>query len=307
MKIGYACINMTLKDQGITTNRGMRKATFESKGLSYVSELALENVKGLLEIVQWNVDNNIHAFRMSSSLFPWFSEYEIPTLPDWPQINEILWQTGQLALQNDMRISFHPGSFTILCSPKEQVVRNAIKELNQHAFILDAMGLPCNVTHKVNIHIGGAYGDKQSAMDRWISNFKLLSESAKNRITIENDDKPNMYDVQDLLYVSDETGCPIVFDFHHHDCHPGSLSKEDALVAALETWPSGITPMTHYSSCKRVYEDSTSKVVAHADYLHEQIPFTDKYNFDVMVEAKAKELAVQKYLEDYKPANYLVC
>ena len=299
MKIGYACINNALKEEGITTNRGMIKKTFLSKGIKYASELAVQNVRDLYTVMEWNVENGIKAFRMTSCLFPWMSEYTLTDLRDWPEITEILKDIGQIAISNDMRLSFHPGQFNILCSPKQQVIENTIKELNQHAFILDTMGLPCNQTHKVNIHIGGAYGDKNAAMDRWIENFKRLSDSAKKRLTIENDDKPNMYAVEDLVYVHLRTGVPIVFDFHHHDCHPGQLCKEDALKAALATWPDGITPMTHFSSSRKLHEDASVKNVAHADYLYDEIPYTCNHEFDVMLEAKAKEAALNKYIKDY--------
>lgn len=302
-KLGYACICNTLKEQGITTNRGMIKRTFEAKGIDYCSELALQNVRDLFKIVQWNTRNDIKLFRMSSELFPWMSEYELTDLPDWQKIKNILQAIGKHANENDVRLSFHPGPFNILCSPRQDVVDKTVKELDQHSFILDTMGLEISRRHKVNIHIGGAYGDKVSTINRWIHNFKLLSPSTQQRLTIENDDKPNMYAVEDLVHISVKTGCPIVFDFHHYDCHHGVLSKEDALLTALETWPDNIVPMTHYSSSRKLYEDETAKNVAHADYLYEAIPFTDKYNFYVMLETKMKELALQKYLKDYK----LVC
>ena len=295
MNIGYACINTELSNQKITTNRGMKKSTFIAKGLSYVSELALANVRDLHKVIQWNVSKDIKVFRISSDLFPWMSEYNFQDLPDWNNILIVLDQIGKLALNSNMRLSFHPGPFNILCSPREDVVNNTINELNKHSLILDLMGLPCNQTHKVNIHIGGAYGDKNSAIERWISNFKKLSLSTKSRLTIENDDKPNMYSVEDLLYVSESTGVPIVFDFHHYDCHPGTMTKEQSLRYSLQTWPSGIVPMTHYSSSKKNYEDSTVKKVAHADYLYDQIPFVNNFIFDVVLEAKAKEQALLKY------------
>jgi len=306
MNIGYACINSTLQKDKITTNRGMIKRTFTAKGIDYCSELALQNVRDLFKIVQWNTRNDIKVFRMSSDLFPWMSEYQLQDLPDWQKIQNILKVIGKHANENDVRLSFHPGPFNILCSPQQDVVDKTIKELDQHCFILDTMGLEVSRRHKVNIHIGGAYGDKQSAMDRWIENFKKLSTSAKNRLTIENDDKPNMYAVEDLLYVSESTGCPIVFDFHHYDCHPGTITKEQALKYALETWPDHIVPMTHFSSSRKLYEDETAKVVAHADYLYEEIPFTDKYTFDCVLETKAKEIALKRYISKYNKETILL-
>tara|TARA_R110000796_G_scaffold126793_6_gene241800 strand:+ start:2255 stop:3175 length:921 start_codon:yes stop_codon:yes gene_type:complete len=299
MEIGYACINSTLQKVKITTNRGMIKRTFVAKGINYCSELALQNVRDLFLIVQWNTRNDIKVFRMSSDIFPWMSEYELVDLQDWQKIQNILKAIGKHANDNDVRLSFHPGPFNILASPRQDVVDKTIKELNQHCFILDTMGLEISRKHKVNIHIGGAYGDKVSATNRWIDNFFLLSESAQKRLTIENDDKPNLYAVEDLVHISDKTGCPIVFDFHHYDCHPGVLTKEDALLAALETWPKDIVPMTHFSSSRKIYEDDSVKVVAHADYLYEQIPFTDKYTFDCVLETKMKEVARSKYIKEF--------
>lgn len=299
MNLGYACINQTLSKDKITSNRGMIKRTFIAKGLPYCSELALQNARDLFKIVQWNTRNKIKVFRMTSNMFPWMSEYELTDLQDWPKIENILKAIGKHANENDVRLSFHPGPFNILCSPKKEVVEKTIKELDQHSFILDTMGLEVSRKHKVNIHIGGAYGDKDSAMNRWIDNFKRLSDSTKKRLTIENDDKVSMYAVEDLLYVSKKTNVPIVFDFHHYDCHPGILTKEQALKSALETWPKDIVPMTHYSSSRKIYEDSTVKNVAHADYLYEPIPFTDKYVFDVVLETKMKELSRIKYLKEF--------
>ncbi len=294
---GYACINTELRKDNITTNRSMIKKTFVAKGIPYCSELALQNVRDLFKIVQWNTRNNIKVFRMSSDLFPWISEYELTDLPDWNKILNILKAIGKHANDNKIRLSFHPGPFNILCSPRQDVVDNTIKELNQQCYILDVMGLECSRLHKVNIHIGGAYGDKISAMDRWIENFHKLSSSSKCRLTIENDDRKSLYTVTDLLYVSERTGCPIVFDFHHYDCNTGNLSKEESLKLALSTWDKDITPMTHFSSSRKIYEDSSAKEIAHADYIYEEIPFTDKYNFDVVLETKAKELALQRYLK----------
>ena len=139
MNLGYACINQTLSKDKITSNRSMIKRTFIAKGIPYCSELALQNTKDLFKIVKWNTRNNINVFRMSSSIFPWMSEYELPDLQDWPEIKNILKAIGKHANENDVRLSFHPGPFNILCSPKPHVVEKTIKELDQHCFILDTM------------------------------------------------------------------------------------------------------------------------------------------------------------------------
>jgi UV DNA damage endonuclease len=134
------------------------------------------------------------------------------------------------------------------------------------------------------------YGDKQSAMNRFIDNFKLLSNSVKSRLTIENDDKASMYSVKDLMYIHNAIKIPIVFDYHHHTFNTGNLSEQDALELAMSTWPKGITPAVHYSESKM-----GSKPQAHSDFV-ERIPETYGNIVDIMVEAKQKDLAILKFI-----------
>ena len=120
MKLGYACINMQLssgsKKSRITTNRTMIRRTFDQKGLPYVSEIVLSNVKDLNKILKWNFDNDIYFYRMSSSSFPWASEYELDSLPDYEEICHHLKTAGDFAKENDIRMTYHPGPFNKLCS-----------------------------------------------------------------------------------------------------------------------------------------------------------------------------------------------
>ena len=291
MEIGYACINMTLGSQKerVTTNRGMIKKTFLEKGLPYVSELTLKNVKDLIEVIRWNNKNGIKFYRMSSDMFPWMSEYNLSDLPDYKKISILLNGAGHLAKTNNQRLTFHPGPFNVLASPSEDVVRKTIAELNKHSEIMDLMGLDTSTYNKINIHVGGVYGDKKSAMERWVSNFHLLDENTKSRLTVENDDKTNCYGVSDLMYIHKNTGVPIVFDYHHHSCHPNGMNQKDSLLLALSTWPKGIQPIVHVSEPR---DDKNPR--AHHDYVYDKI---ESYgmNFDIMMEAKAKELSVLEY------------
>lgn len=295
--LGYACINTELSKKGITTNRGMIKKTFLLKGLDYVSELSLNNVKDLEKVFQWNVQKGVKFFRISSDLFPWMSEYELKELKDYDEIKKILNRAGSFAINSGMRFGFHPGPFNILCSPKDSVVSNTIIELQKHAEILDLLGADQTPYYKINIHIGGAYGDKLSALERFKQNFNLLSDNVKNRLTIENDDKINMYTVEDLFPVAKELGIPIVFDYHHWDCNKGFLDLENSLKKSLETW-GNIKPVVHYSSSRKNYEDSLCKNVSHADFIYDRIP-TFNLDFDIMLECKMKEQALFKYIKDY--------
>jgi UV DNA damage endonuclease len=292
--LGYACINMTLGKQKITTNRSMIKRTFLERGIPYASELGLQNTRDLIEIIKWNHQHNINFFRMSSGLFPWFSEYNLSDMPHYKRISNLLAGAGNLATKYNQRITTHPGPFNVLLSPNEKVVQNTIKELSDHAEVFDLMGLSRTPYNKINIHCNGVYGDKQKAMDRFCKNFELLPESVQTRLTVENDDKASMYSVKDLMYIHERIGIPIVFDYHHHKFCTGGLTEEEALKLAATTWGT-IKPVVHYSESKSLHENNDSiKPQAHSDYISEYIN-TYGLDVDIMIEAKAKELTLLEY------------
>ena len=295
MSIGYACINLSLGKK-VTTNRTMIKKTFTQRGLDYVSDLVLQNVTDLETIIDWNERTGIKMYRMSSDMFPWATEYEFSQLKDWKAISIILKRCGDKATNYGQRLSFHPGPFNVLVSPKESVVLNTIKDLEVHGRIMDAMGLSQTPYNVINIHCNGVYGDKKSAMDRFITNFGRLSKSVKTRLTIENDDKASMYSVKDLMYIHKKTGIPIVFDYHHHKFNTGDLSEENALKLASQSWPDGVTQLTHYSESKSLHENNSKlKPQAHSDYIN-SLPNSYGVDIDVEVEAKAKDLAILNFI-----------
>lgn len=291
MNFGYACINIGLGEQGITTNRGMIRRTFLEKGVQYASQLALQNVQALLQIMEWNVQNGINVFRVTSDLFPWASEYKLEELPDFPEIRATLEAVGR----HPIRISSHPGPFNKLAGVGATLT-NTIKDLELHSQVFDLMGLPATHWHKINIHVGGAYGDKDETIKRFGENFKLLSHNLKARLTIENDDKPGLYTVADLIPLHGTTGMPIVFDYFHHRLHPGIQTEEEAFLTAYNTWD--MKPVFHFSSSRKVYEDATSKKESHSDWVHEPINTYGK-DVDIMLETKMKELSIFKYREQF--------
>ena len=293
VNLGYACINITLGEQGVTTNRGMIRRTFLEKGVQYASQLALQNVQALLQIVEWNVANGIQVFRVTSDLFPWASEYKLEALPDFAEIRSVLEAVGR----HRMRISAHPGPFNKLAGTGATLA-NTIKDLEIHSQIFDLMGLPATHWHKINIHVGGAYGDKEETLKRFAENFKLLSHNLRGRLTVENDDKPGLYTVADLQTLHEATGIPIVFDYFHHKLHPGTLSEEEAFMLAYDTWD--VRPVFHYSSSRRNNEDPTSKKEAHSDWVHEEINTYGK-PVDIVLETKMKEASLLKYRAQYGP------
>lgn len=296
INLGYACINNELRDKNIYTNRSMIKRTFKSKGIKYASELALKNCEDLYKIIEWNVENKVSLFRMSSDLFPWSSEYQLSDLPDYDNIKLWLKRSGKLAITNKVRLTFHPGQFCVLASASSDVVSNAVVELNTHGRIMDIMGLSRSVYNKINIHVGGVYGNKEEALDRFCKNFDLLDDSVKTRLTVENDDKSSMYSVKDLYNgVYRKIGIPIVFDYYHHKFCDGSMTEKEALELAITTWPVDIVPCCHYSESRRIeYKDSTIKEQAHSDYCLMEI---DNYGhrLDIVLEAKMKEKCLFNY------------
>lgn len=300
--IGYCCINMSLnigkkaKDR-ITVNRGMTKKTFDNKGLSYVSELAIKNINDLENIIKWNFENKIFVYRMSSDMFPCIGFYKLEDLPNFSLICDKLRSIGDYAKSKSIRLSFHPTHFCIIASENPIVVKNSLDELDKHAQIMDIMGLDQTHYYPINIHVNTTKPTREEASIRFCNQFLNLSKSCRKRLVVENDDGINQYSTK-ILYdlIHSKISIPITHDFHHHNYGPKDLSQKDALVLACSTW-GDIKPMTHMSS-PRTIEDSISKSTAHADFIYEKIE-TFGIDFDTEIEAKAKDLAVLKYRKDY--------
>ena len=307
MKLGYACINMQLsyptkygKPKGtkpITTGRSMIRRTFDEKGVDYASEITLANSKDMNSIMSWNVLNEYKFYRMTSGLAPWKSEYDWEDLKDLKEIKEWLRSAGIMANTHGIRLTSHPGPFNVLVSPNEDVVQNTFDDLSMHGDVFDMMGLSRTPYNKINIHCNGVYGDKISAMDRFCKNFERLPENVQTRLTVENDDKASMYSVKDLMYIHERTGIPIVFDYHHHKFCTGGLTEQEALLWAISTWPKDITPVVHYSESRaEEHLDESIKPQAHSDLIKE-LPNTYGNDVDIMVEAKHKELAIERFMK----------
>jgi len=305
--MGYACINMQLNDpknygsnkkaERVTTNRSMIKRTFKAKGMDYAGALALQNCRDLLTILKWNKANGFDFFRLSSDLIPWASEYNIEDLPQFNIIEQVLFNCGLFVEENGMRVTSHPGPFNKLTSPKEHVVANTIKDLENHGKVFDLLCLERSPFAKLNIHVGAHYNDRRMALDNFCKNFERLSESVQSRLTVENDDRASLYSTKELHdEVFSRIGIPIVHDYHHHGFCTGDLSQEEAVKLAASTW-GDIVPVVHYSESRRDEQcDNSIKPQAHSDFIYNKID-TYGLDLDVMVEAKMKELTVLKYME----------
>lgn len=302
MNIGYCCIPLGCnegkkKKEHLLVNRGMVKKTFEAKGLPYASQLIVDNLRDTLKVLQYNLGQGILVYRMSSDSFPWMSEYRFEDLPGFAGIKRQLEIIGRFIKDNGIRVSYHPGPFNVLASENDSVVGKTVDELNKHAELMDLMGLDQTRQYPINIHINTTKPTREDAAQRFVDRFPLLSESCRARLTLENDDSSNQYSVKilhDLVY--SKTGIPIVFDQHHFNYGPKDQTMQEALALACSTWGE-IRPLTHMSSPK-THEDPKGRDTAHADYIYERIE-TFGLEFDVEIEAKAKDLAVIKYREQY--------
>jgi len=301
IRLGYACINETLKKQeGICVSRSCTQSTFATKGAKHAINLALDNLENVLRVLKWNTKNGIFLYRMSSDMFPHmtnpkFLKKDMKYVYDIENFRSICVKIGKYARRHGHRLTFHPGQFNVVGTPRADIFEKTCRELGLHADIMDMMELDKDSV--MVVHGGGIYGDKKSTIKRWIKQFFKLPANVQKRLVIENCE--NSYSPLDMLKISRGTGCPVVFDTHHYDCyilknklpHPSKFLQE-----ILETWSDrGIKPKFHISQ-----QDPDKRIGAHSAYITE-IPdylFMDD-EIDLMVEAKAKELAVLKLLKIY--------
>jgi len=302
LNLGYACINMHLSEtEKISPARTCRKSTFKQKGLEHVGMLFEQNINNLMRILEWNSKNGFTLYRMSSDISPWSSEYQLAQLPNWERCKNKLSAAGAFARSTNQRLSFHPGAFTVLASKSESTVRKSLHELEIHGKIMDTLGMPRSRYSKINIHLGGAYGDKDNAIKRFIQNYKKLAPAVSSRLTLENDDRPNLYTVRELVErVYPSTGIPVVFDYHHHAIHPGTDNEETALKLAVSTWKN-VKPTTHYSETAQ--KDNPKAVFRAHSIMVENYIDTYGLDIDCVIEAKGKERAAQKYISIYGNRN----
>jgi len=326
--LGYVAKNLELENSGIKMQT-VRRATFDLYGEDIITEKILHNLNVLYQILEWNIKNDIYAFRLGSELFPWLGNYNVKSFKRFDEIEYECSFIGEYARENNIRLSFHPGPFNVLCSPDNTVVEKTIRELEAHSEIFDLMGYEPSFNTKINIHVGGAYGDKVGALEKWVSNYYKLSESLRQRLVIENDDTTSMYSVQDLygLHELCNNELPITFDYYHHSLHQDGISEKEALDIVTSTWPKDIVPVTHYSESRReehlkiitdicrkngidietelpewptLYNTYLGwemiKENAHSDNVNGPIN-TYGHTIDVMLEAKAKEQALLKLRE----------
>lgn len=282
MRLGYACLNMTLGRK----MRGLQLATLRSRGLGYVQSLLDENLDLTAAILRWNRAHDIAMFRLSSDIVPFGSHEEVDlAMLDFSSAREIP------TLASGIRLSLHPDQFTVISSAGS-VWDNSYQDLMYHADLLDLLGVDGDIV----VHGGGVYGERPGTTRRIVENIALLPERIRRRLCLENDERS--WSVGDLLPICEEVGVPLIVDNLHHALN-GVEPLDDLPWARIRaTWEPQHLPKLHYSE-----QDPAKRPGAHSEYVdasrfrrfQESVGMDD---FDVMLECKAKELALLRLREE---------
>ncbi|ERI94816.1 UV damage endonuclease UvdE [Clostridiales bacterium oral taxon 876 str. F0540] len=301
IRIGYVAIALNLPkvtSSSTVTYTNYQKLSSSEQKLNKLKQVTLSNIDDLYKILQYNVENNIHFYRITSALVPLATH---PDVADWDyrKIFSIDFKhVGKFIKDNNMRVDTHPDEFNVINSIREEVVISAKRNLWSHVHLFDDMQYP---NGRMVLHIGGAQGGKEVAMQRFIDNFKNFPCEITDRLMLENDDKT--FTATEVLYICRETGAPIVFDVHHHMCNNTGETVESLISDIFKTWESQPLPAKFHFSTPR----DTEKDRKHADYINAEdfVSFIEicrplDKDFDIMLEAKMKDKALFQLVKDIK-------
>lgn len=300
IRLGYVGISKTLSD--ITPSTPHTYTEFDkNKDYDKLDKVIISNLLDLEKLIDYNIKNNVHFFRLTSKLIPLATKKEVDFdyIDKYDNYYNIL---GNKIINSNMRVDFHPDQFTVLNSTKKEVVDNSIDILEYHYKILEAL----NIKNKVIIlHIGSSVLGKENSIKRFINNYNKLPDYLKKSIVIENDDK--IFNINDCLKINKLTNIPIVLDFHHHICNNENLVIND-IKEIFNTWKD-INPKIHFSSPKN---KTKKEIRSHNEYINSNdfINFLDlikdlNYDIDVMIEAKGKDEALFRLVRELKyKTNY---
>ena len=296
LRFGLCCI---FKEQPIrfmqTTAKALNRISRQDQ-LNKLSEICLANTRTLKIALQFAAVNGIGAFRILTPLFPRYTHPDVGySLDEMPAAEEIQSECAEIRAfrkEKDIRLSFHPDQFNVLASPRQEVVKKTVTELEYQGLLAELVGAEI-----INVHVGGSYGNKKEALERLKKSFQLLSATVRSRLTLENDDVS--YTPSDLLPVCKELDIPFVYDIHHHRCLPDVISEQDATERCISHWQRfEREPYFHISSPKNGWQGRNPK--PHADYIDPQDfpPFWLQLDATIDIEAKAKELAIMRLRKD---------
>ncbi len=272
---------------------GIKGCRLKNASAQNIRSITSANLRALERMIEYNAENQIRLFRISSDIVPFASHPAVHF--DWKrEFAEPLLSIGEKIKKAGIRVSMHPGQYTVLNSPDERVAANALLDLAYHADFLQALGM--TPESKVVLHTGGAYGDKKKAMSAFIRRAKELPEAVCSRIALENDDK--VFTVQDVLELSAHTGFPVIFDnLHHALCPPKETLSETAWIkTCAATWgKEDGRPKLHYSQ-PGGRRGAHSKTIDAARFLafYQSIR---ELEVDIMLEVKDKNLSTVKCMK----------
>lgn len=292
IRFGYVAIALAVPEGSpnkTTSLRSLQKIKEPGNRISRLRRIMLENLATTLRILRYNAAHQIHLYRFTSKTVP-FATHPIAEGWDYIADGDALWrQIGDYIRLHSMRASAHPDHYTLLNSPKPEVLTASLKDLDYHARVFDAMGF--DPFPSLVLHVGGQYKDKTTALARFVESFAQLPDRLRLRIMLENDDK--IFTAAEVLSLCENLHCPMVLDVHHHRCNNNGESLEVLWPQITATWSGGI-PKVHVSSPR-----SDKDVRAHADNINpaDVLPFLQlaahfNQDFDIMVEAKQKDEAM---------------
>lgn len=293
LRLGLCCqfAREPIKFRTTTATAMLRLAPAQRR--ARLAELCRANAEALLASLHFCSSHGIGAFRINSQILPVKTHpnagYSIEELPGGEAIRARFRACGDFARQHRLRLSFHPDQFVVLNSANPDTVKHSLAELNYQAEVAEWVG-----ADTLNLHGGGAYGDKPRALLALRRAIDQLPDNVRSRLTLENDDK--VYTPADLLPVCRDTGVPLVYDVHHHRCLPDGSSIVATTEQARQTWSS--EPLFHISSPLDGW--GRPRPERHHDYIQAS-DFPSEWRgwpLTVEVEAKAKELAVLRLMAD---------
>jgi UV DNA damage endonuclease len=294
MKIGYPCINLSLPCRSSTTFR------LKSYSAERIEQTIENNLGCLMKILRLNAEYGLLFFRISSDLVP-FASHPVCTFPWQKMFANNFHRIGAFIKKHNMRVSMHPDQFVLINSIDEAIFHRSVKELYYHAEVLDL--LKVNSSAKIQIHVGGVYGQKDKSIQRFIDRYKKLPDKIKKRLVIENDDR--LYSIHDCLLIHEKTKIPLLFDVFHFKCNNNGESVKTAFSKACGTWANkdGV-PIVDYSSQNFGKKKGTHARSIDINDFRLFLRETKGFDFDIMCEIKDKEKSALKAAELIRELHY---